>query len=573
MASVLEWEENLFLGFKALHRRLFVRPTERKLAAVRVPLEPLRQELFLLARMVAGRPVAIIETGQAVLCDDEHLFLPTAFDAAATSEANEELYRIKALLGALAMRPGDASRRRGPLQGRLDAWAQEFPELPARIAALEPLLEGRDLWSLLGAPSPGSGGAEEARSARSAEPPAPDAAEEEITEIAGEGRAGVSVVEEPEDQPAESEMPTHTFEKAETLEESNGVDRKTDEEDELEEHEEALRTLEMTQVMRSRERPRSIYRADIVIEGPHFEIDEEAPSGGIPYPEWDYKKRRHKPDWCFVRPTRAQETDLPWAEETARKHRALVLDLKKKLASLATRLERSPRRPHGDDLDLDAVVRAQVDRRAGQPPDERLYVERRRRRHDVSALILMDLSFSTDSWIDDARVLDTMRETLFCAGEVLDEFIGGFAVAGFSSNTRRQCGFHLIKDFHEDWRGSRARLGALVAQGYTRIGPALRHAQELLEREPGERKIVFLLTDGRPCDYDRYEGEYGIRDVRKAIETGARHGIATHAFAIEKRSREQFPRMFKRQHYDVVPSPAALVASLCGAFARLRLED
>ena len=101
----------------------------------------------------------------------------------------------------------------------------------------------------------------------------------------------------------------------------------------------------------------------------------------------------------------------------------------------------------------------------------------------------------------------------------------------------------------------------------------MRHAQELLSRESGERKIVFLLTDGRPCDYDRYEGEYGIRDVRKAIETGARHGIATHAFAIEKRAREQFPRMFKRQNYDVVPVPRALVASLCGAFARLRLES
>jgi nitric oxide reductase NorD protein len=146
-------------------------------------------------------------------------------------------------------------------------------------------------------------------------------------------------------------------------------------------------------------------------------------------------------------------------------------------------------------------------------------------------------------------------------------------VAGFSSNTRRQCEFHLIKDFHESWTGTRARLGALESRGYTRIGPALRHAHERLAREAGERKIVFLLTDGRPCDYDRYEGEYGIRDVRKAIETGARHGILTHAFAIEKRAREQFPRMFKRHHYDVVPSPRALAASLCGAFARLRLGD
>ena len=90
-------------------------------------------------------------------------------------------------------------------------------------------------------------------------------------------------------------------------------------------------------------------------------------------------------------------------------------------------------------------------------------------------------------------------------------------------------------------------------------------------RQSAEKKVIFLLTDGRPCDYDRYEGEYGLRDVRKAIETGEKHGITTHAFAIEKRAREHFPRMFARQHYDIVPNPRALVASMCGAFARLRL--
>lgn len=90
-------------------------------------------------------------------------------------------------------------------------------------------------------------------------------------------------------------------------------------------------------------------------------------------------------------------------------------------------------------------------------------------------------------------------------------------------------------------------------------------------REAADRRVVFLITDGRPCDYDRYEGEYGIRDVRRAIESGARHGIMTHAFAIEKRAREQFPRMFNRNHYDVVADPRALVTSMCAAFARLKL--
>ena len=46
MGSILEWEENLFLGIKALYRRLIVRPRDRQREAVRARLDPLRQELF-----------------------------------------------------------------------------------------------------------------------------------------------------------------------------------------------------------------------------------------------------------------------------------------------------------------------------------------------------------------------------------------------------------------------------------------------------------------------------------------------------------------------------------------------
>lgn len=130
-------------------------------------------------------------------------------------------------------------------------------------------------------------------------------------------------------------------------------------------------------------------------------------------------------------------------------------------------------------------------------------------------------------------------------------------------------------------RDDRPRLGGLcdssahgaeAAQepcGYTRIGPALRHAQELLASEKARRKIILLVTDGRPCDYDRYEGRHGIKDVKKAIETGRLHGIQTHAFAVEKQAAEFFPAMFTRHSYDIVPSPSRLASSMCVVFTRL----
>jgi nitric oxide reductase NorD protein len=210
-----------------------------------------------------------------------------------------------------------------------------------------------------------------------------------------------------------------------------------------------------------------------------------------------------------------------------------------------------------------------VERRTGHTPPEALYLDRQRDLHDIAALILLDESFSTDAWLDNARVLDTITSTLFCAGEVLTDYLASFAVASFSSNTRRSCRFATIKDFHETWPAARARFGTLGPCGYTRIGPALRHAQELLSHEPAQRKVIILITDGRPCDYDRYEGNYGLHDVKKAIETGAQHGITTHAFAIEKQASEFFPQMFPRRSFDIIPRPERLTGALCQLFARL----
>lgn len=75
--------------------------------------------------------------------------------------------------------------------------------------------------------------------------------------------------------------------------------------------------------------------------------------------------------------------------------------------------------------------------------------------------------------------------------------------------------------------------------------------------------IILLVTD------DRYEGIYGIMDVKKAIETGHQNAIQTHAFAIEKHAAEYFPAMFTQHSYHIVPNPARLTETMCILFAHL----
>lgn len=569
---MIDWEENLFIGLKSLWRRAFVTPSERKSESVQATLPELRQELFLLAHLVAGKSLKLFETDEALLCKDDRIFLPSKLRAAGTMAANADLYRIKTVLGALALRE-NRLRADGDVFALIESARAELPFLTEKIDSVRGELPDHEiLGEILGQLPEAAAAPDKSLAGVVCEHLGVDSgenSESETVELEGKGRSEVECIESREDFGTGSEMPEHVFEKVETLEEYDGQSRKSEADEDLPEHKEALDELRMTKVMRSRERPRSIYRADLMLDAGGFDVNASPPPEGIPYPEWDYRRRRYRRDWCFVKESRHQEFDPAWASEVTRKHRNLIDQLRRQFAAISTDWTRVRRRPFGPEFDLDAVIAAEVDRRTARRENELIYQDRQRDVQDSAALLLFDQSYSTDSWLDNARVLDTIRETIFCCGEVLHEFVECFALAGFHSNTRQDCRFDWLKDYDEPWTKVRSSLGSVEARGYTRIGPALRHAQESLFNVAARRKVVILVTDGRPCDYDRYEGRYGIHDVKKAIETGRKEGIQTHAYAIERRAAEYFPKMFSRDHYDIVPNPERLARHLCRLFMQL----
>jgi len=572
---MFEWEEGTFLGLKSLYQRFLVKPKLREQEARQASLSEHRQSLVILARMLSGQNLGIFETDHPILYTDDRVCLPPQFHDAETPAGNVNLYELKTILAALA--------HRDQWQGEdheLEHYAEqlhtEFPYLTEKIEHAKQQLiqddsddEPLTLWELFGKPA-STTHSDPITQKTDAPSDDQDSSTEITTEIKGKGQMDIEVLPDPEDDGAGADMPVHTFEKAECLEETSGLSRKTDDEDELEEHEEALKEVDMKEVMRSQERPRSIYRSDIILDGLNLEINNNSEvTPGIPYPEWDYRKGEYKPDWCHLQQNNQHEQHPEWVAQIEKKHASLVANLKRQFASITSEFLKLKRQPVGSDFDIDAVIDGQIQLRTGKTPSEAIYLNQKKDIHDVSAILLLDLSYSTDAWVKDARVLDSIMETVYCVGEVIEEEIESFAVAGFSSNTRRSCGFEMIKDFEEPWQTAKQKFGALEPQGYTRIGPALRHAQELLINQNASRKIVILVTDGRPCDYDRYEGTYGVRDVRKAIETGKLHGLTTHAFAIEKQATETFPMMFTRHHFDVVHSPTQLTQKMSKLFSKL----
>ncbi len=568
---MFDWEESVFVGLKALYSRLLIQPHERRRSAVRATLKEHRGALLCLGRMLTGGDLLLFETDNPTFCANGRIFLPKEISHGPTIEANRSFYELRTIVAALAIRfQWNVHTPAENLQTLLTDCAEEFPGLAAKIDSVVRMhcLNG-EFWNLLGR-LPDQSALGDVADPDPFAVSSPEAFESEtVTEIEGRGQTNVKVLPESALDGPENNMPEHVFEKTESIEEFNGLLRKSDDEETLDRQEEALREVNMKHLIRTPERPRSIYRADVMLDGLCFESSDHTAPTGIPYPEWDYRKGVYKPNWCHLTESIQQAIEPGWAAAVEIKHRRLIYRLKSQFATMTSEWLRLKRQSAGSEFDLDAIVDSRVDCLTGRTPTENFYEDRKRDLHDISAVILLDQSYSTDAWLNNIRVLDIITQSLYCVGEVLEDYIESFAVAGFASNTRRACRFNLLKDFHEPWSNAKNRLGAVQAEGYTRIGPALRHAQEKLFNEKARRKIVILLTDGRPCDYDRYEGEHGIQDVKKAIESGLLHGIHSHAFAIEKQAAEYFPKMFTGRHFDILSSPDRLGGALCKRFGQL----
>jgi len=565
MAS-LEWEENVFLSLKSLYKSVFVSPKEKALRSRQAELSDKRSTLVIVAKLISGQDLTLFETDDAVLYIRDRICLPRRMHLGLTVESNQECYLLRTAAASVAIRFG-LHAGNSTLDAVLEYCNQELPEFSSRLEALRfTIPEVLTLFPRLPTVAELSFAIGDAGSEAN---PGENAESKTITEIVGDGR--VSVTEVKEGDTGAQDTPFHTFEKAETLEEYNGLSRQNDAEDEILDHQEALSDLKMDSVLRTQDRSESVYKADLMLEGLGFEVKTKSQSG-LPYPEWDYLRRVYRQKWCFVQEVPSSKMNLDWVTTARAQHASLIITLKKRFASVITEWLKAKHQPNGSEFDLEAITELLIRTRTLESPPENLYLGVKRGFPEISTLILLDSSYSTDSWVMNQRVLDVMKETVLCISDVLEDAQQSFGIYGFASNTRQGCRVIPIKRFDEPWTTASSSLGGLEPAGYTRIGPALRHAYERLLPAGSEKKLVILITDGKPCDYDRYEGNYGIQDVRKAIEEGKAKGVVTHAFAIDRHAREYFPKMFSNADYDIVSRPEKLVGTLFQVYLKLMLK-
>ena len=314
---------------------------------------------------------------------------------------------------------------------------------------------------------------------------------------------------------------------------------------------------------------------------PSASADDMPVGEGEPLPEWDYQQQRLVPDRCRAqrlrhRPATEDATESEASDAAsamARRLRATSRQVRRRFEVLRA----APRWQHaltqGDELDLDAWVRHQVDRRnARQPRAEAppIFSRRVRSERSLSTLMLADLSLSTDAYATQtARVIDLVRDSLFVFGNALDAVGDPFEMLGFSS-VRRAVRMHELKRFGEPWNdAARQRVAAIKPGFYTRMGAAIRYGTLRLGERPERQRLLLILSDGKPNDLDNYEGRHGLEDTRHAVQAARAAGLVPFCVTIDQEANTYLPRLFGTQGFALVHRPEQLAGALTQVYIRL----
>ena len=357
----------------------------------------------------------------------------------------------------------------------------------------------------------------------------------------------------------------HRFETIFSLAEMVNVNRSVEDDDEESARQAADDLPELT-IGAQRKRASTLLKLDLDLAPPQAE--DGRLRAEFCYPEWDWKRRSYRRDYCHVIAATAPEVGEDWAPDEHTQRR--IRQVRRQFEALRPKRQLMYREADGFDVDLSALVRDVADRRGGGAGTERVFVDARPNSRDLSIAVLLDASLSTDAWLQEQRVLDVEKSALLALTHGLSACGDEHALFTFTSRRRTAVSISTIKDFDEPL-GPKVvrRIQAIKPGQYTRIGAAVRHVTARLKQRPHRHRLLVVITDGKPNDIDQYEGRYGIEDTRMAIREGRKAGLCVFGVTVDVHARQYFPYIFGRGAYAIFPNIARLPVALLAIYRQV----
>lgn len=300
------------------------------------------------------------------------------------------------------------------------------------------------------------------------------------------------------------------------------------------------------------------------------EAEFERLAGEHIYPEWDHRTKQYLPDYCRVLAgIAAPSEDTPAFLECPLTRRR-IRNVRRQFEALRPKRVQLTRQVEGDDIDIEAAVAARVELLATGEHSDRVYQATRSMERDLAVSILLDTSRSTESIVAGRPVIDIAREALIALAWGLSSCGDETSIDAFSSLRRDRIFIHTCKSFDQPMSATVERQIAGLRPGhYTRLGAAVRHVSGKLAKRMQARRLLIVLTDGKPNDLDHYEGRHGIEDTHMAVREARRLGQSVFGITIDAKSQASFSRIFGRGGYVVIPNPEKLTAALPQIYAHL----
>lgn len=291
------------------------------------------------------------------------------------------------------------------------------------------------------------------------------------------------------------------------------------------------------------------------------------------YGEWNFRSQLETPSWVTVRERETKSGNLTVVDDIIERHRHLIARMKNLLNAIRFGgMHRVRKLEEGDEIDINAAIRSQIDMRLGVQPDPRIMMRSVRKTRDISVLLLVDLSKSTNEKVhgQEHTVLELTQQVCVLFADAIKTVGDPFAIHGFCSQSRHNVEYFRLKDFDQPYDDvPKARIAGMTGQRATRMGAAIRHATYHLNRQQSRKKLLLLITDGAPDDVDVRGEEYLLADTKKSVEGAGRSGINTFCISLDPRADRYVSRIFGARNYMVVDHIRRLPEKMLMLYAAL----
>lgn len=357
----------------------------------------------------------------------------------------------------------------------------------------------------------------------------------------------------------------HRFESILSWVESMNINRSVDDDDD----ENAQKAADdQDQITLSKHDRKAATRLRLHLDLSPADADHEALAGKHTYPEWNHRSRSYMADHCRVLDAPAMPEGAPFIPNQRR-----MREVRRQFEALRPRRILQPRQVDGTELDLDALLTTRADLLATGRGSDRIWQSARQTERDLSVAFLIDTSRSTEAAIGDTSVIEVAREAMAALAGGIDAAGDRLGIWGFNSLRRDRVFLSRCKSFEAPMSPDiTANIGALKPGHYTRLGAAIRHVSAQLADEPSARKLLIVLTDGKPNDLDHYEGQHGIEDSHMAVREARNGGQSLHGIIIDEDGQDWFARIFGRGGFTLLPNPERLNNALPDIYRTLTQE-